>query len=309
MDPKAAMGGQTAKQRVNYSMERNGRLVSTLLFPSIAIVGTVSLYPLLYSLYLSFYNYQLTRPDQTRFAPVRNILKLFRDRLFFDSLENTLIFTGATVFFGVLLGLLMALVIESVPGRIISGLRGIAIIPWVIPGIVVGYLFAYIFDTNVGLANHLLRSAGLLDENLPWLMHSKLAMAAVIIANVWTQAPFYMLMFAAALKSIPESAREAAYAEGATRLQEFRFVTFPAIRGVIVITSLLGIIRNFNNFPIIFTMTGGGPAHATLTSVLYIYKVAFDRFDMGYAALLGVVWIVAMMIVSVVYVRMLSREF
>ena len=181
--------------------------------------------------------------------------------------------------------------------------------PWVIPGIVVGYLFTYIFDTNVGLANYILLSLGIIKERLPWLMRGNLAMASVVIANVWNQAPFFMLMFAAALKSIPESAREAAYVEGANRWQEFRFVTFPAIKGVIVITSLLGIIRNFNNFPIIFTMTGGGPANATTTSVLYIYKVAFDQFDMGYASLIGVIWVAVLMMLSIAYVRALNREY
>jgi multiple sugar transport system permease protein len=215
--------------------------------------------------------------------------------------------SNGLLFYVGIIGLVMALVLDSLP-RGFAKLRGVILMPWVIPGIVVGYLFTYIFDTNVGLANYILRSLGIIREHLPWLMRRDLAMTSVVIANVWNQAPFYMLMFAAALKSIPESSREAAYVEGANPWQEFRFVTFPAIKSVIVITSLLGIIRNFNNFPIIFTMTGGGPAHATTTSVLYIYKVAFDQFDMGYASLIGIIWAAVLMILSAVYVRVLSRE-
>jgi multiple sugar transport system permease protein len=211
-------------------------LAAALLSASVVFVAAVSLYPLLYSAYLSVFNYQLTRPDKIGFDPLHNIRHLLRDELFLDSLLNTVVFTVITVGIGVVLGMGMAVVLDQLPHGF-SKLRGVIIIPWVIPGIVVGYLFMYIFDTNVGLANFILQTLGIIKERLPWLMRGNLAMASIIIANVWNQAPFYMLMFTAALKGIPESAREAAYAEGATRWQEFRFVTLPSIRGVIVITS------------------------------------------------------------------------
>jgi multiple sugar transport system permease protein len=297
------------KQRTgSYCIHKNNRLAAALLSVSVVFVAAVSLYPLLYSAYLSVFNYQLTRPDRIGFSPLHNIRHLLRDELFFNSLSNTVVYTVITVGMGVVLGMGMAIVLDQLPAKF-SKLRGVIMMPWVIPGIVVGYLFMYIFDTNVGLANFILQTLGIIRERLPWLMRGNLAMASIIIANVWNQAPFYMLMFTAALKGIPESAREAAYAEGATRWQEFRFVTLPSIRGVIVITSLLQIIRNFNNFPIIYTMTGGGPAHATMTSVLYIYKVSFDQFDMGYASLIGMIWVVILMILSVVYVNLLNKDF
>jgi multiple sugar transport system permease protein len=292
----------------SYRIDTNNKLAALLLGPSILFVGIISLYPLIYSVYLSLFNYQLTRPDKIRFAPLSNIRKLLQDELFFRSLLNTVIFTVITVAAGLILGMIMALVLEELPKRF-GKLRGILIMPWVIPGIVVGYLFMYIFDTNVGIVNYIFLSLGLIQKRLPWLMRDNLAMASVIIANVWNQAPFYMLMFTAAMKSIPESIREASYAEGAGRWNEFFQVTLPHIKGVVVITSLLQIIRNFNNFPIIFTMTGGGPAHATTTSVLYIYKVAFDQFDMGYASLIGIFWVIVLMILSVIYIRLLNKEY
>ena len=167
----------------------------------------------------------------------------------------------------------------------------------------------YIFDVNVGVVNYILETLGVIREYLPWLMRGDLAMPAVIIAHVWNQTPFYMLMFTAGLKAIPKDAEEAAYAEGASRWQEFRFVTFPFLKGIFVITSLLQIIRNFNNFPIIFTMTGGGPVYSTTTSVLYIFKVAFERFDMGYASLIGILWVVILLALSILYIRVLNKDF
>jgi multiple sugar transport system permease protein len=284
------------------------KLAAILLAPSLVFIAIIMLYPLIYSLYLATYNYQLTRPQATRFDPVRNFTKLIEDTVFFSSLWHTVRFTFFTVAIGSFFGMVFALILDQLSVSF-AKLRGIILIPWVIPGIVIGYLFMYIFDVNVGIVNYILQTLGVIKEYLPWLMRGDLAMPAVIIAHVWNQTPFYMLMFTAGLKAIPKDAEEAAYAEGASRWQEFRFVTFPFLKGIFVITSLLQIIRNFNNFPIIFTMTGGGPVYSTTTSVLYIFKVAFERFDMGYASLIGVLWVVVLLLLSIVYIHTLNKDF
>ena len=284
------------------------KLAVIFLAPSLIFIAIIMLYPLASSIYLALHNYQLTRPREIRLDPLRNLLKLSQDKTFFISLKNTLVFTFFTVSIGAFLGMIMALILVQLSSTF-SKLRGIVLMPWVIPGIVVGYLFMYIFDVNVGIVNYILQTLHIIKEYLPWLMRGNLAMAAVIIANVWNQTPFYMLMFTAGLKAIPKDAEEAAYAEGASRWQEFRYVTFPFLRGIFVITSLLQIIRNFNNFPIIFTMTGGGPVYSTTTSVLYIFKVAFEQFNMGYASLIGILWVLVLLGLSVLYIRLLNKEF
>ena len=296
------------RKKLKNEYDRGGALAVILLLPSLLFMSIIMLYPLVYSVYLSFYNYQITRPLEIAFDPMRNINRLLMDDIFRTSLWNTAVFTTFTVFIGIVLGMVFAIMIDQLPLKL-HKMRGVVLMPWVIPGIVVGYLFMYIFDTNVGIANHLLYTLGIIESYLPWLMRGNLAMAAVIIANVWNQAPFYMLMFTAALKSIPDSMKEAAYVEGASRWQEFIHITLPSIKGVVVITSLLMVIRNFNNFPIIFTMTGGGPVHSTLTSVLYIYRVAFEHFNMGYASLLGVLWVIILLFFAIIYVRLLNKDF
>jgi len=293
---------------MNTKKNQTRRLVVLLLGPSLLFIAIIMLYPLVSSIYLALHNYQLTRPQEIRLDPLRNLMKLKTDSTFFISLWNTVIFTFFTVVIGAVLGMIFALVLDQLSSGF-SKLRGVILMPWVIPGIVVGYLFMYIFDVNVGIVNFFLQSLGIIKDYLPWLMRGNLAMAAVIIANVWNQTPFYMLMFTAGLKGIPQDAEEAAYAEGASRWQEFWYVTFPYLKGIAVITSLLQIIRNFNNFPVIYTMTGGGPVYSTTTSVLYIYKVAFEQFNMGYASLIGVIWVVVLLILSVIYIRVLNKEF
>ena len=293
---------------MNIKKSQTIKLATVLLAPSLIFMAIIMLYPLVYSIVLSLQNYQLTRPLEIRFDPLRNLIRLKRDSTFFISLKNTMIFTSFTVAIGAFLGMIMALVLDQLTASF-SKLRGIILMPWVVPGIVVGYLFMYIFDVNVGVANFILETLGIIKEYLPWLMRGNLAMAAVVIANIWNQTPFYMLMFTAGLKGIPKDAEEAAYAEGASRWQEFWYVTFPYLKGILVITTLLQIIRNFNNFPIIFTMTGGGPVYSTTTSVLYIYKVSFEQFNMGYASLIGVIWVVVLMALSVLYIRVLNKDF
>jgi len=286
----------------------SSKTAAKLLLPALFIMGFIILYPLLYAMCLSFFDYKLTKPDQVSFNITKNFLRMLHDEVFWTALKNTGIFTIFTVVISLIFGLITALAIDQLPKRLIA-LRGIFLVPWVIPGIVVGYLFMYMFDVEVGIINFVLQKINVIEQFLPWLMNNQLAMIAIIVANVWNQTPFYMLMFTAGLMAIPEDIKEAAYAEGAGRWQEFRQITLPHLKGIIVITSLLMVIRNFNNFPIIWTMTLGGPAYATTTSVIYIYRLAFEKYNIGYSAAVGMVWVLILLIISIFYVRALQKDF
>jgi multiple sugar transport system permease protein len=278
------------------------------LAPALLVMGVVILFPIINAARLSFFNYELTKPKEIAFNLFQNYAYMVHDKIFWQAMRNTVVFTFFTVAIGLFLGLILALVIYELPRRF-HGLRGILLIPWVIPGIVIGYLFMYMFDVEIGVVNYVFQQLGFIKEFLPWLMRNDLAMIAIIVTHVWNQTPFYMLMITAGLMAIPDEAREASYLEGAGRLQEFRFITFPYLQQIIVIASLLMVIRNFNFFPIIFTMTGGGPAYATTTAVLYIYRLAFERFDIGYASAVGTIWVIILIIVSALYIRTLKERF
>ncbi|MGI6286536.1 sugar ABC transporter permease [Neomoorella humiferrea] len=278
-----------------------------LVFPSILVLALVILYPLVSSSLLSLFHYELTKPDEIKFTFLRNYNTMFHDETFWLAFKNTLIFTIISVCVSLVIGLIGAIAIDQLPERM-SGLRGLMLVPWIIPGVIVGFLFMLIFDVEVGVANVILKNAGLIKTFLPWLMDEDLAMIAVIVANCWNQIPFYLLMFTAGLKAIPVDVKEAAIVEGANRWQEFRYVTIPYLRGIIVITSLLMVIRNFNNFPIIYTMTGGGPVYSTTTLVIYIYRLAFEQFNLGYASAVGIIWCLVLLLVSMLYVKMLYQQ-
>ncbi|WP_258359505.1 carbohydrate ABC transporter permease [Moorella sulfitireducens (nom. illeg.)] len=278
-----------------------------LVFPAIFVLSIVILYPLISSSFLSLFHYELTKPNEVEFNFLTNYNNMLHDDTFWLAFKNTLIFTGVSVVVSLVIGLIGAIAIDQLPERF-AGLRGVVLVPWIIPGVVVGFLFMLIFDVEVGVANVILKHSGIIKEFLPWLMDEHLAMIAVIVANIWNQVPFYILMFTAGLKAIPMDVKEAAIVEGASRWQEFIHVTLPYLRGILVITSLLMVIRNFNNFPIIYTMTGGGPVFSTTTLVIYIYRLAFEQFNLGYASAVGIVWCGVLLMVSMIYVKMLYKQ-
>jgi ABC-type sugar transport system permease subunit len=129
-----------------------------------------------------------------------------------------------------------------------------------------------------------------------------------VLANVWSQTPFYLLMFAAALKGIPEEVRDAARIDGAGGPQEFRSITVPYLQNTMVVATLIMVITNFNNFPLVWAMTGGGPVYATTTLVVYIFQLAFAQFNLGYAAAVGTVWLAVLLALAIVYLRALGRR-
>jgi multiple sugar transport system permease protein len=261
----------------------------------------VILYPLARGIYLSLLHYKLTDPTGPTPAYLGNYAAILSDRVFWEALQNTAVFSAASVALGFLSGLVLAVLLDrDLPG--IRVLRGLSLVPWIVPYIVVAFLFLYMFNFDVGVINFLLRLLGLVTENIPWLSTPGSAMIAVITANVWNQTPFYILMFLAGLQTIPAELKEAASIDGASPLQ------VPHLQNIMVIATILMLIRNFNNFPLIWVMTQGGPINSTTTLVIYIFRLAFSEFNFGYAAAVGVLWLVLLMVVTAWYVRRFERE-
>jgi multiple sugar transport system permease protein len=211
------------------------------------------------------------------------------------------------VVLGFLAGLVLAVLLDqNLPG--IRVLRGLSLLPWIVPYIVVAFLFLYMFSFDVGVINFLLRLLGGTGENIAWLAAPDTAMIAVITANVWNQTPFYILMFLAGLQTIPAELKEAARIDGAGPVQVFRNITVPHLQNIMVIATILMLIRNFNNFPLIWVMTQGGPVNSTTTLVIYIFRLAFSEFNFGYAAAVGVLWLGLLLVITAWYVRRFERE-
>ena len=282
-------------------------LVPLFLAPAFAIMGYVVAFPVLRTFWLSLLHVELLDPDHQAFVGLGNFLTLVHDATFWQSLERTLAFTSISVAASFVFGLGFALLADGLPERF-AATRGLLLVPWVTPAVVVGFLFLYMFDQEVGVVNLLLVRLHVLQHGLAWLSDADLALATVIAANVWSQTPFFVLMFTAGLTAIPAAQREAIRIDGARGWEEFWHLMVPYLRHIMVIASLVAIINNFNSFTVIWTLTQGGPVDATTTLAVQIYRVAFQQFKFGYGATMGIVWMLVLLVLSVVYIRTLQRE-
>lgn len=299
-----AIAGALAARRRRVSP---GAWLDGLVVPAVAVLAFVVAYPTARALLLSGYNDQLLDPEHVHFVGAANYVGLSRDPVFWSAVANTLEFTASSVAIGFLLGLALAVLTERLPPSL-RWVRGTLLTPWAIPVIVVAFLFRYMLDQQVGIITYLLLRLHAIAAAVPWLASVQWAMPAVVLANVWSQTPFYLLMFTAALKGIPEEIRDAARIDGAGGWQEFRHITIAYLQNTMVVSTLIMVINNFNNFPLIWAMTGGGPVYATTTLVVYIFQLAFAQFNIGYAAAVGTIWLAVLLLLAIVYIRALERR-
>ena len=275
-----------------------------LILPGLALLVAVVLYPLLRSLYSAFFKESLAFPGMT-FIGLDNIIDVLQDN-FLRLLNQTMIFTVGTTLLPFIIGMGLALVLnQRFRGQ--RFLRGAFLIPWLIPGVVVSFLWMWIFDGNYGVLNGLLEQLHIIDAPYAWLFDTTTSRSALIIAKSWNSFPWMMVMLLAGLQTVPGELHEAAAMDGAGPIRRFFAVTWPHIRGVAGLVVILEFIWNFQHFDTIFVLTGGGPAGTTQTFATEVYDLAFKGYDLGHAGALGLLWMGLLMILVVIYVRFSER--
>ena len=267
------------------------------LAPSLIVLFLIAGLPALYLLVVSFTPFQLTEPGSaTNFsAPLRNYQLLPGDPRFVNSLwvQAKLSFWG--VAFQVLLGMLLALLL-NVPSRFVEFARTFFLIPMVLPPIVVAVIWKLIYTPDI---SPLYYAASLLNIALPSLTSSvNFALISIIIADTWEWLPFTFLMVLAALQTIPDEFSEAALVDGASRFQIFWYVTLPFIAPILLISGMFRLIDSVKAFPLIFLLTGGGPGSVTEVTNYYAYLLAFDTNEIGYSSAVTVVMLLLVVAVS-----------
>lgn len=283
----------------------DGAFAALLMLPALAMLAAIVVYPLIASLVTAFFEQSLVEPGRT-FVGLQNITDLLGGD-FWRLLRQTLVFTVGATIAPFLVGLALALALNTrIRGR--ATLRGLLLIPWLVPSVVVSFLWMWIFNANYGVANGALETLGLIDAPQAWLAGSGTAMTAVIVAKTWTSFPWIMVMLLAGLQTVPVELHEAAETDGAGAVQRFFAVTLPHLRGIIGIVLLLELIWNFQHFDLIYVMTGGGPAGATETFATAVYETAFQGFDLGRAGALGLLWMVLLLAMVALYIRRSERE-
>jgi multiple sugar transport system permease protein len=271
-----------------------------LAMPALALFAAITIYPLFTSMYQGFFKKSLLFPGQ-KYIGLDNIQAVL-DKNFEALLRTTLTFTVYATLIPFVVGFAVALILNSsIRGQ--GLLRSLFLLPWLIPAVVVSFLWMWIFNANYGVLNGFLRQTHLISENINWLGQKDRAMFAVIIAKSWNTFPWMAVMLLAGLQTIPRELNEAAAIDGASRVQVFRRITVPQLRGIIGTVLLLSFIWNFQHFETIYVMTTGGPAKATTTFSIAVYKTAFQKFDLGQAGAIGILWMALLSVVVALYLK------
>jgi multiple sugar transport system permease protein len=269
--------------------------------PALIVLFMLIAYPVAYTGWLS------VTDDQGQFTGLQNFAAVLRPRVTTQALWNTVWWVAGSIVFQVVLGVAAAILMnQTFPGRAI--VRSIALIPWVIPGIVAATTWAWMFHTEFGIINHMLTGAGVIPEPIGWLTRGDTVMPAMIAINVWKLFPFVAIMVLAGLQAIPQDLFEAARMDGANAWQEIRHVMLPQIRPVVVAVTLLLVIWALNAITIIYAITRGGPANRTLITPIQIFRLAFENVEFNQAAALSVMFFAAVMVIVLVYIRALASQ-
>lgn len=277
-----------------------------LLLPSLVLVATVVIYPVGSGLLLSFKRMMVNRPRLgTPWIGLDNYRALLDDEVFRIAAQNTVVWVVGGAVSQFLLGLVAALALNrSLPG--FRPARVLILLPWLLPSVVAGHMWALLLDARLGVVNDLLLKLRVLQSPLAWFADPTWAFPSVLLAELWRWFPFFTLFLLAGLSAIPEELYDAAALDGAGSWRRFLDITLPLLRTVIVASVVLRVIGLVNSPDLLVVLTNGGPGYKTQILSLYAFQTAYNSYNFGYAAAISVVMLLALAVFTVLYVR-LSR--
>jgi len=276
----------------------------SLLVPALLLLTLIIIIPLTEAIGYSFTKTSLISFTKHEFIGLQNYQKLFRDPDYWLVLKNTVFIVFTSVFISLVIGVILALILDNSSG--LNLLRGLLIIPWLIPGVVIGIVWKWVLATEAGIFNFILRKVGILESNFPFLSDQTVSPWVVVLVFVWASVPYILVTTLAGLKAVPQDLEEAAIIDGANFRQRFFSIVVPIILPVVSIAVILRIIYTMQDFAIIFSLTQGGPGNATETFVLHVYKTAFNSAQIGMACAIGVTWLVFLLVFVVSYFKLIN---
>jgi raffinose/stachyose/melibiose transport system permease protein len=276
------------------------------LFPALFFLGVFIVWPILSSLQLSFVEWNGIDP-QRDFVALDNWTRLLQDSVFWRALGNNLIIVALSILIQLPVAMALAVLLDK-GGRKLQLFKTVYFFPMLMSTVAIGILFKYIYDPTFGLVTTLLERVGLDMLVRNWLGDPEIVLYSVIGVICWQYIPFYMILFLAALTGIPEELREAALIDGATENQYFWRIVLPLLRGTISTAVVLSLIGSLKYFDLIWVMTEGGPSNASELMATYMYKKAFQSFEMGYGSTVATALFVIVMGIALTVFSVLNRE-
>src|SRR5205809_3999537 len=301
--PNSVAGAGSARKRssLRVAMKRKSTAAFLMTLPLILLIAILVIYPAFYSLHLATLN-----KSMQRFVGLGNFLFLFKRETFWMVVRQSCLFAITAVIFKALIGFIVAHFVHNIPSRGQRKWRGMLLVPWVIPPAMSCLAWLWLFDPSYSAFNWIIEKFGV--SRIPWTGEAAWARFSVILVNVWIGAPFFMIMYLAALKSVPEQLYEAAEIDGANWWQRIWYVTLPMMRNIIAITALFSLIVTFANFDIVRILTAGGPIDRTHVFATWAFRVGIEVGDIPLGASVSLFMVPILTIAAIFILRDINRR-
>ncbi|TVY11188.1 carbohydrate ABC transporter permease [Paenibacillus cremeus] len=286
-----------SREKINYTPY-------LLILPAIVLIAGFLFYPMVNVFFYSLQNYNPAKPYYNGFIGLDNFVDILtKDPLFYSSLQISLKWVAIEVFFQLVFGLGIALLLhQSFKARALF--RSIAILPWAVSGVITATMWSLLFNEHMGLVNDLLLKLGIIEHKIAWMADMNTVFPSVVLTELWRGIPFFTITMLAALQTIPSDLYESATVDGAGKWKSFLHITLPFLKNSIILSTLLRSVWEFNNVDMIFAMTGGGPANITTTLTMYVANQAIVAQNFGYGSALTVVGFFILLAFAVSYLKL-----
>lgn len=276
-------------------------------FPALLVIVLFTIYPVIYALRISVYQYILTKPNAHPFIGLKNFHDVFTSYYFKTALINTSIYTIGAVVGVMLFGLIVASLLNT-KIRSVNTLKIIILLPWAIPAVVAGLMWKWILNSDFGIFNGLLYSLGIIKSYIPFLADPLLAKFSLIMAHIWKEGPLAAIFILAGLQLIPDEFYEAARIDGGSALKLFRHVTLPLLRPILLVVLVYETMTAILTFDIVYVLTGGGPGDSTALISWFAYAEIYKFLNLGTGIALSIIIAMITLVLIILYMRALKSE-
>ncbi len=297
-DSMAAAAGHSGLRKV---MRRKSTIAFLMTLPLLFLIFMLVAYPAGYAIYLATLS-----KNMTRYVGFANFTYLFKREAFWLVVEQSVVFAVTAVIFKAILGFIVAHFVHNIPNKGQRKWRGMLLVPWVIPPAMSTLAWLWLFDPSYSAFNWIFAQFG--GGRIPWLGEAGWARFCVILVNIWIGSPFFMIMYLAALKSVPDQLYEAAEIDGATWWQRIWYITLPMMRNIIAITTLFSLIVTFANFDIVRVLTAGGPIDRTHVFATWAFRLGIESGDIPLGAAVSLFMVPILSVAAIFILRDVNRR-
>lgn len=295
------------RQRLSAWLDRESVVGPLMLAPALILLLVLIAYPFMVAIYLSLTDRLIARSDTGVFVGLDNYIKLLGDSIFRRTAVNTFNYALTAVFFKLLLGMVLALILNEIK-RYKNILRGLILLPWIVPTSLSALGWLWMFDSQFSILNRIFLQLGIIDEKIIWLGVPTTAMLAVQIVNIWRGIPFFAITLLAGMQSIPQDLYEAAEIDGANSWHKFWRITIPVLMPITVVVTLFSIVQTFADFQIVYVLTRGGPVNSTHLFATLTHQTAIVAGKLGEGAAISLFIFPALVVAVILQLRYLQRQ-